>query len=464
MRRRTPLLNLLALLSLTTLLACDQKAPSPSTKTDSTSDTAQSAGSADAGASAKDDTQKTLPDSDARGDAPAKVERSGREACTASIDETGQVSVEGTPTSLKLPPGSALRVHPYSTAEILVAVQPNPQMAGRALDGRLWKVGCAAPHSHALLFKLDKADFGNAATSRDGEQLYFSSPQGIGALALSTLKWTQVTNPPSLKEHCGAGQGVSGRAVDVVSAKRVSGNKLIFQRGGPCGEKGAWVTTEMHLTRPLEPAKRLLKVPQQVSTVAIGADGAIWIGDAGRCDQPGVLDPQTPGALWVSRDDGDAWTQRLIKVGKDAPQTAIRRIYADARGRGQLLAVSARCKVGDVTRGGTIYQTRNNGRTWTRLNMPEGIESDTDDQGVHALEVVNGDLKRLRLWSSPSARWETEDGGRTWTQAPPRPTPRVSDRVAQNDAWSFRATSSGLLRKDLKTRRLRRVYPPDSPR
>ncbi len=443
--KRLSLLALLALLC--TATACpSSKTSEPKDKSDSKAAATQS----DAGSKA-----------DAAQEPPAPApERSNKLACKAQIDTDGKINVDGKPTGLSLKPGTQIKATPYTTASILVAARSNWRSRQVTMDGRLWEVPCQKPQAHSEFFKLDGADFGNSALDRQGQTLYFTSTKGIGALTFESKAHKTVTTPPKLPQKCWDDPDSPRLALDVVVGERVSGNKLIFRRGGPCGQSGAWTAKEMHLIRPLDEKRRELRSPQPVSTVARTADGTLWLGDAGRCTEPGVIDPQSPGVVWRSKDEGESWEQVEVGSKEEKANTAIRVLVADKKARGTLLAMSARCGTAvDKVKGGTLYLTRNGGRSWSPIKMPEGLTTQAPDLGIFAFEVFDDDLRKLRIWPQPNTRWETTDGGRTWKSVPPRPLPRKQSRVTSNDTWTFRATSNGLLRKDVRSKRLKRVFP-----
>ncbi len=441
-------------------LGCNNdKPPQPLQKSAADAGVAPKAAAADVGVASTPAVDLATPAAPAKAVAPA---------CEATIAPTGEVQIKGKPAGITLAADAegrrgGVRVFASATPDVvLVAVQPQWHVIGGATpDGKLWEVPCEAPGDKKPFMEVAGADFGNAAQSRDGALLFFTSPQGIGMLDLATRQWQPITDPPEVPKGCQAAQDKPLKSVDVVTSRAVTGNKLVFERGGPCGKGGAWIAQELHLIRPDQPSKREIRAPQPVSAVAIDAGGEVWIGDAGRCDVPGVNDPQTHGVAWVSKDGGQSWEKRPIQEGGKAALTAPRNLFADAKTPGRVLAYTARCALPDKAIGGSLYQTRDAGKTWKKIALPPEIPATAEGQGLHAVEVAADDLDRIVVWGLPHKRWETADGGKTWNEIGPGRLPRGLSRLAQNDRWIFRVSSNGLLRKDIGSKRLLRVFPPE---
>ena len=388
----------------------------------------------------------------------ATTPRPGRRACEVKIDGEGSARVGTEAVGLSVPKGHlGLSVYPWKDGAVLVALKHD--WSGSNTDeepeGKVWEVPCERPADKRVFVEVEGADFGHGAMAHRAGVLYFTSKEGVAALDLESKKWRGVTSPPQLPRSCWKSAAAPRRAMDIVATGKVSGKKLVFHRGGPCGARGAWTLSEHHLIDPLGTKDRRLRRPRPVSAVALDKSGAVWLGDAGRCDVPGVVDTQTPGVVFVSEDQGQKWSQRRVKAkGRDAT-TAIKTIITDPEEVGSLLVLTARCSTPTGPTGGAVYRSDNAGRSWSRLKLPAQLS-----EGAHAVDVVGKGLDHLLVWGGSTQRHETKNGGLSWEKLSPGRSPQSQGRLVKNAEWIFRTSSNGLVRKDVKTKRLERCFPP----
>ena len=376
-------------------------------------------------------------------------------ACIAEVDEWGTVTINGRDTGLVFDydyMGSRVRTWPFVGGSVLVANWPYWEVQGGAwTDGVLYKVVCATATPHELV-SLPDADFGSASLDAGNVTLYFTGPTGVAALDLETLEIEELTTAPSFVEvDCWTEQGER----DVVAG--LDGHELIIHRGAGCGYEGDWVARELRLDldklRSGGDATPYSSYP--VATVAVDADGTLWLGNGTRCDEPGVRDPQTTGAVLRSTDEGDTWDV-IRAVDADREETmhsAASQILADRDRPGHLLVRSTICSSGAAVIGGSAYLTRDGGSSWQRLSLPED-QSDIFDlgQGVLWVELIDGKLEQIRVVvtenyeGTSGSAWETYDGGETWLELDTVPSYSPEPVVAEFGDTQWRGTPAGLER------------------
>lgn len=388
---------------------------------------------------------------------PSFLQRKARPlACSPSPDARGEVTVGGRAVGLRVQgERPALALWPLGDGEVLAA-----PLGDAAQRGQLWRVPCAQGEA-ARFWSQEGADFDGAQLTRDGEALLYTGPEGVGALWLRDKRAEALTAPSPMPPRCQVEGEPPRVARDRVVALAREETRLVLQRGGPCGPAGDWVARELALLRPLDPARRHEHSPRPIADVAIDARGEqLWVADAGRCDEPGVIDAQTDGALWVSRDMGQSWQRRAVHDGRNPMHTAAAAVITDAQDPNRLLVYSARCaRAGDLW-GGTAFLSDDQGKTWRRLEMPPNRRSRPTGQRLFGVQAPDGDLNHLIIWTTQEGRHETRDAGKTWEKINDAPPPARALGFARAGDLLFRATPDGLQRKNTLTRTLETVSPP----
>jgi len=391
-------------------------------------------------------------------------------ACVPSTSEMGELLIDGRPTGKLVGDGPVKVIGwPDSTKSILVAVvhdylRPWPAAAG----GELLRVGCGAPATVEVFTTREGADFGNARLDGTVGMLYFTDANGVGALNLRSGEVLAVTRAPTVASDCWQyDAGTPIRLRDVV-VDLVDGSTLVVHRGGPCGFEGDWVSQELRFTLLGLAAAPEPSQPHPVSTVVASEGGRVWLGDAGRCDEPGVRDLQTEGSVWRSEDDGNTWRRLSVRDDAHRMHTAAAQILVDPNDAGRVLVRSAVCNSAAAQQGGFLFLTRDDGATWQRMELPEAVVE--GGQAGHGIRAVSheGSLDRLTLWTADGRAFRSDDAGATWRELPPSEPPAPANE-ARSARYSFEATSDGLLRRQLllpddasdDLRKPTRVFPQD---
>jgi hypothetical protein len=382
-------------------------------------------------------------------------ESPGTPACQAVL-LGGQVLVAGKPTGLTHDEPALgvrkIRAWPYDPRTILLAWQTTWEHARRAdADGTLWLATCATPSDRRPWLQLPGADFGNAAFDPKARVLYATGPRGVVAVHLADGRTRELTVAPPLDDACWLDpeDGEADHQIDVVTGLSDDRRVLRFDRGAPCGFEGDWVASPYELE--LDAPRPKLHRPHPVATVAADAAGDLWLGDAGRCDEPGARDHQSPSLVWRSRDLGDSWEPIEVIAGGVRMHTAALVIATSAKEAGHLAVLSARCKSSAATYGGRLFVTRDAGKSWAVLSPPDGAGK------LEALSLPEGGVDTLTVWAEGRAH-TSQDGGKSW-KSELRGRPPETWKRAQQGVAAFEATADGLVRTAPTLPPTRRVFP-----
>jgi hypothetical protein len=394
--------------------------------------------------------------------------RAVQPACEPAMDPGGRVLVEGQDTGLTISPPKGQALPELATwaldaGSVLVATRTHWEApGGPAPSGELWRVTCGPTPSHESFLQQPGADFGHAAQTHDGQWLYYSSPEGVAALKLETREHNLVTVHQPMPQSCATDpEAPPPQGRDVVVGWQRSQTRLVFRRGGPCGGEGLWRSHLVYLERPMDPKRRHEHTPQQIASVAAAPDGqTVWLADAGPCDLPGLLAPQSPGVVWHSGDQGATWQQRPVHDGRFPMRTAAAAVFTDYKDKDRVLVYSARCREGKQIKGGTVFLSSDQGRTWSRLNQPPNWRNRSTGQRLHGVQVPGGSLDHIIIWTTPRGRHQTLDGGKTWEKLEEPAQPPAPPTFARQGDWILRATQDGLERKSTTARTLERTFPP----
>ncbi len=397
-------------------------------------------------------------------------------ACKPFIDIEGQIVVGGRPTDLKVDrEGGLPKIQTYGWADglVLVALKTDWIATPRARpEGRLSQVDCRTG-ARTAVYDEAGADLGNTVVAQDGRHLYFSGARGLSMLDTHTARTTLLAVAPGFEPACAAALAdPDARARDLPVSLSRAGDRLVFHRGGPCGASGQWTAQQLELRGPTSgvlgtvPNTTAVHRPHPVSTLVGDKSNTLWLGDAGRCDEPGVQDPATTGAIWRSDNGGAQWKRVPVSDAKSGPMaTAAKTIWTDLAKPGHLLVYGARCTSGDSVRGGSAFRSEDRGATWKLLEIPRVVEPATVGQNILGVRPKGGSLDRLFIWTQQGL-FRTRNGGETWFPVAddaddhPGAAPSEPPRYAQIDGFIFRATDDGMVRRERATRRIDRLFPP----
>jgi len=371
--------------------------------------------------------------------------------CTATVGADGEVTVGGSSVGLKVPNKDALTTFAAGPGRILLARRATSPGPPAVTEGKLYEAHCAGFPPPRVLMERPGADFGAAVESPDGRALYFTDAQGAWALDLDgdPTTPTRLTTPPELDVGCWLAGDEAALAArrDVVRAVDPETGALLVERGAPCGYGGAWVSTPVWLLDPSQGTESPRAPVHQASTVVADAAGRLWVGDAGRCDEPGPRDAQTPGTIFRSDDAGTTWRPVRVVASDAAMSTAAAVIRADAKRRGYLVVLSARCTSPAGAYGGQIYATRDGGATWQHLTLPPeaGLPSEEGPSFTDVARVA-GSVDRLHVWGAGGQVWRTNSSGLRWKRGDPGVPPPPPHDTTKLGGAVFQATPRGLVR------------------
>jgi hypothetical protein len=350
-----------------------------------------------------------------------------------------------------------LRVYPDGTGAVLVAYRGSD---GETPQGgsTLWRIPCAEGPADRFA-EMEGADFGHAALAPDARTLFFTGPDGVFALDLATRATRRITRASS--PYC--------EKNDVDTRDVVEGweeGALHVERG--CGYEHGWHAQSMRIEEPGAARATVLPAPRApLAAVAVDAGGGLWLSD-GSCE-----DPSTFGRVLFSPDRGAHW--RNIPVARAArfPVQPIRQVIADRTAPGAVLFFTMSCGSAAHVDPAWVFVTEDGGRTSRPIAVPPGVPTGeergpaSEQDPIQAVEAPDGSLSYLVLYGQSEqvtgdrvARWESRDGGRSWTSlAPVRAAPEPTPQAAAAGGLSFAIRRDGLYRSGGGEPPLR-VYPP----
>ena len=368
-------------------------------------------------------------------------------ACLPSLQE-GQLFVDGTAINISVDSERDYQVFPFDPDHILVGKKHPWRIHNLdAPKGILWSVPCKAPQKTEIFYQRVESDFGNAALSSSGHVLFFTSKAGIQRLFLSTKTVEPVIDSPPVSELCWthAEKEYPQSMVDIVLGLNRNKGLLSFERGSFCGLSATWISRMWQLSiENVNPEVPTIRSPHPFTTLTEDASGQLWAGDGARCNQPGVIDKQTPGFVFVSRNGGVDWEAIQIQYGQATAHTAARSIRADHDRPGHVVVHGVQCTNPLGTYGGLLYMTRDAGKSWRRIpvSMKAGDPSD-GGTAVVDFDLISGSIDRLRVWNQKGETFETNNTGRKWVSVKKRPHPKLQDTVL-TDIGRWRTSSDGL--------------------
>ena len=380
-------------------------------------------------------------------------------ACRAELTKTKGIVVAGHATGIRSPRGPhdpclTVRTWAHTKDSVLVAFKPCWKRSfGAKPDGKIYSVSCKPGAKPKVFYALAGADFGNAALNRDGGHLFFTGPRGVMSLDLRTAKKAHaVTKAPKKPTDCDPDAAVKpavGWMRDVVTGLSADGRSLFFERGGPCGYEGDWVSTLMEIDN-VESQVPAIAPLHPVASIARDPLGALWLGDFGYCEEVGLFMPGTKEHVWRSTDRGVTWHKVRVHQGEHEMSYGAQAIHADTKRSGHLLVHGGFCPSRPVTLGGSVFVTRDGGSSWSLLPLPPGYEPDTAvGQGFDAVQMPSGDIDHVVVWfAGGTKRMETHDGGKTYRSLEPAPLPPSPARRAAARGFTLDATSRGLIRTE----------------
>jgi hypothetical protein len=373
---------------------------------------------------------------------------------------TGQVvalKVGGREVNLDRADGTPqeLRVYPGGPSAVLVAYGGRDSQNVPHGTSTLWQVPCTARPPKAFVH-VDGADFGHSALAPDTRTLFFTGPDGILAIDLATRAIRRVTH--AALPYCRKNE-IDTR--DVVGAF-VDGRTLSFERG--CSYQWEWHVQSMLLEHPGTPKMVTSRAPRPpFASVAVDARGGVWLSD-GICEEPSTF-----GRVLHSADQGEHWEKVAIKEIGSHP---VRQVVADSRNPDVLLVFTFACGSPQHVDPGWVFISRDAGKTFRPVAVPKGIPAGangypSDEQDpIRAVIVPDGRVDHLITFGESSfvagdqiARWESRDGGKTWTTLPPVIKPPIpAAPVGPGVKLDYRIRSEGLYRHE-KGKAPVRVYP-----
>ncbi len=347
----------------------------------------------------------------------------------------------------------------------------------------LWRLDCKAPRQPPTRFHVEGgADFGHSVVTPDGESLIFWSQQGVSRLSLVDKRIEHLIDRPPLDPKWAdifeEDVGVSRRLI--IPESLVAGGLSVLVGTPPVGSHGSFDLAPWIVDYE-DPLKRNNPHTWEghvgIASVVEGRDGVVWLGDAGPCAL--ANSPSSAGSVWRSKDRGLTFESVALERAKDNDRwpTAVSEIIVDPRDGKRLLVRTAVCQANlSDPFGGQVYQTRDGGRTWSRLEL-DTLLGDDSGGSVDRLWSVDGTLDHLRMArhksdedvSSPQSWivWESRDKGLTWVSVEGGVVPpaiRNGEKIvlsarAKSPAVSLEVWPSGLFRI-VEGSDAERVFPP----
>ncbi len=352
-----------------------------------------------------------------------------------------------------------INVVPYNSRSVLVAYH-TPQYPTLQSQSVLFWLECSASPRLFVAAVASEAEFGRALPSSDGRWLYFPDVTGLQRLDLASLHLEKpnvelrVRNRPDYRPSCWGGAEIERPylfPVAWVSADRHM-SALNFARcgfeGDPEGQPASIVGFDTN--------SPTVRTSSLVATVVVDSSRALWVGDGGYFESPGMTDPSTRGFVWRSNDQGATWLP--VDVGST---TAVRQLAT----HGTSILALTQTSTSMIEVGGDLHLTRDAGRSWKELPLAGALVS--EERGANGslfdqVEVFSWWPLRVRAWrhlddeeqtfeatlSSARERRLGSDGSAEefWKRVAARPRPERSDQTAVLGAVTFRATEDGLLR------------------
>ena len=320
---------------------------------------------------------------------------------------------------------------------------------GPPSHGVLWRVPCSEPGKADAFVRREGADFAHAALSPDGWTLYFSDQRGVGALDLETREMSELTHPGTAWTGCWT---PDAPLRDLVLSVSHDGQQVSFARGGPCGAEAVWVGRPWVLLAPLDAAGRQERPRHPIHALAAVPPATLWLSDGEGCDEPGVVAPNTRGAVWRSDDRGETWTRVEVKADPDVLGPYAEALLVDPRAPDRVVVHGATCRLAERgTIGGDVFASEDRGATWRRV-WPGQAKRVTG---------LNDALDTLVVWVADGRRFASRDLGKSWLDLDQRPAPEATPvlPVHLGDV-AFAVQDDGLYRRAGLGTPPTRVFPP----
>lgn len=371
-------------------------------------------------------------------------------ACTAALDDEGQLVIAGQPSGVEIDPDLSPRVRsfPWDHESILLAIGvASPAFwAEPEQVGSLYRVACDRPREWVELVHLDHADFAWAELSVDRRWLYFSYP-GVGVLDFAAWDWAQLA-PPRMLSSCWVSEAaIAGE--DYVFG-RIADDALLVYSGGPCGFEAEWEGQVEVIDGIREDELPFRRKRAYVSTVVADAKGRLWVGDGGQCSEAEAVYSRGHAGVWRSDDAGERWD--YVGVG-GLVERGIVGLWIRADDPRQLLAQAECCYAfaADYCEGGELFASDDGGASWIEVS-PRLVQSHPDAYGPVDRLTVDPVAWTIDV-HVPSYEGDLElrsrDGGRSWKPVADPPTLATpASREATIDHWHFEPGLEGLVRTD----------------
>jgi hypothetical protein len=335
-----------------------------------------------------------------------------------------------------------LRVYPGGPDAVLVAHGGRDSQNVPYGSSTLWQVSCTRGAATTFVH-VDGADFGHSALAPDTRTLFFTGPDGIFAIDLSTRAKRRVTRAavPYCRKNEVDARDVVGSFVDA--------HTLSFERG--CGYEWEWHVQNMLLKDPGAPKMVTSRAPRPpFPSVAVDARGGVWLSD-GLCEETSTF-----GRLLHSADHGEHWEKIAIKEVGFHP---VRQVIADSQNASAMLVFTFACGSSQHVDPGWVFISDDSGKTFRPVAVPKGIPARTngyprDEQDpIRAVIAPEGKVEHLIMFGESSfvagnqiARWESRDAGRSWAALPPVTTPPNGPPTRTSAKEDFRIQADGLYR------------------
>lgn len=327
------------------------------------------------------------------------------------------------------PPAITVLPEPGSADRLLVALRDHWRGVAPTGVGRLYEVTCGQTPGIRVALVAPGLDLGRVAILGDGRWVV-GGWGGLRVLDPIARRLTPLTSPPPFEApRCwSAEDGRPAPAADVPivddSGVARAEREVLFERVGACGYEAEVVGGRL----ALDVHRGVVREVRAIATLLRTDDGRLVVGDGvGECES------QTPGAAWISNEQG-GWAQLPIRQGGGGIARLVQLPARDGRAA-SWLALTAICAHGGAVRGGDILASSDLSRWDLALGEPPPPASPALDRGAGVVDlVVHQGLAYARIDDS-TEHWFRSVDGRTWDRArrPPVPDARAARQALASE-------------------------------